>query len=241
LNTTKPDALVWTPEMVSRFWRWQLSHPEHYFTRRFGDLIARDLAPRLAAARTVLDLGCGPGFLIPHLAALGKEVTATDHSAAAVEAANARFSGLAGFRGAVPAPELLAEGRRFDAVVSIEVIEHLDDAQLADFLRGLPALLVPGGTAIVTTPNAEDLSAAESYCPCCDRVFHTWQHMRSWTAAGLAQAIRSGGLDVIESYTTDFSRTAWRDPIVALKRIVKRMLGRPDKLPHLVCVARRSG
>jgi hypothetical protein len=65
--------------------------------------------------------------------------------------------------------------------------------------------------------------------------------MRSWTAAGLAQAIRGGGLEVVETYTTDFSRTLWRDPVVALKRLVKRALGRPDKLPHLVCVARRGG
>jgi 2-polyprenyl-3-methyl-5-hydroxy-6-metoxy-1,4-benzoquinol methylase len=232
-------ALSWTPETIERFWRWQVRHPDHYFTKRFGRNIARNLSRWIGDARTVLDFGCGPGFLIPHLAALGKEVTATDHSKAAAEAANREFGSVPGFRGAVAIDELLAAGRRFDAIVSIEVIEHLSDDVLPSFLSALRALAETGATVIVTTPNDEDLDAAEVFCPHCDQTFHRYQHMRSWTASSLPAALASAGFAIVATYTTDFSRRPWRDGIGTLKRIVKRALGRPEKRPHLVCVARR--
>ena len=59
--------MEWTGETIGRFWRWQAAHPEHYFTNRFGDRIATALAPLLAGCRSVIDYGCGPGFLVPHL------------------------------------------------------------------------------------------------------------------------------------------------------------------------------
>jgi 2-polyprenyl-3-methyl-5-hydroxy-6-metoxy-1,4-benzoquinol methylase len=232
-------ALAWTPETVERFWRWQVGHPEHYFTRRFGDRIAQRLAPWLAEARSVLDFGCGPGFLVPHLAALGKEVTATDHSDAAIDATNLAFGTVPGFRGAVAVDALVGAARRFDAVVSIEVIEHLSDAQLGGFLNTLSGLLASGGTAIVTTPNDEDLAGAEVFCPACAHTFHRYQHMRSWSAHSLAGTLSTAGLQIVATFATDFSRRRFGDPVGALKRAVKRSLGRPEKRPHLVCIARK--
>jgi len=45
----------------------------------------------------------------------------------------------------------------FDLVISIEVIEHLENP--ADFLRNVSRLLKPAGIAIVMTPNVEKLPA----------------------------------------------------------------------------------
>jgi 2-polyprenyl-3-methyl-5-hydroxy-6-metoxy-1,4-benzoquinol methylase len=233
-------ALAWTPETIERFWRWQVRHPDHYFTKRFGRNIARSLSRWIGGARTVLDFGCGPGFLIPHLAALGKDVTATDHSKAAAAAANREFGAVPGFRGAVAIDELLAAGRHFEAIVSIEVIEHLSEESLGSFLSALRALAAPNATVIVTTPNEEDLDAAEVFCPHCDHTFHRYQHMRSWTAASVSATLAAAGFAVVSTYTTDFSKPPARDVIGTLKRIVKRFLGRPEKRPHLVCVARRG-
>lgn len=233
-------ALAWTPETIERFWRWQVRHPDHYFTKRFGRNIAGSLSRWIRGAHTVLDFGCGPGFLIPHLAALGKDVTATDHSKAAAEAANREFGSVPGFRGAVAIGDLLAAGRRFDAIVSTEVIEHLGEEALGTFLAALRALAAPGATVIVTTPNDEDLDAAEVFCPRCDQTFHRYQHLRSWTAASLSAVLASVGFDIVASYTTDFSKRSTRNVIGTLKGIFKRALGRPEKRPHLVCVARRG-
>ena len=230
--------LEWTDEMVERFWTWQGQYPEAYFAFQFGDRIAAHIRRHLADCRTVLDYGCGQGFLIPPLVRQGKRVTGADFSATAIDAANARFGGLAGFEGAVTIDRLIADGRAFDAAVSVEVIEHLNDSHLDGFFHNLKRLVRPGGVTIITTPNDEDLDALMIYCPASDRVFHRWQHVRSWRVTDLAEAVESAGLAVSEIFTTDLSRPRWKGPLRWAKDLAKRALGRPDKMPHLVCVAR---
>jgi SAM-dependent methyltransferase len=52
-------------------------------------------------------------------------------------------------------------GTGFDAIVAIEVIEHLENPY--QFLRKAQALLKPGGTMIVTTPNVVDLDSRRQF------------------------------------------------------------------------------
>ncbi|MBI1318955.1 MAG: methyltransferase domain-containing protein [Candidatus Hydrogenedens sp.] len=232
----RPDRLTWTEETIGRYWRWQAGYPDQYFTLRFGARIVWHLRRWLHRRRRILDYGCGVGFLVPHLAGLGAEVTATDFSPAALAATTERARGLANFMGAVPPAALIAAGRTFDAIVSVEVIEHLTDPHLESFFGTLKVLLAPDGVAIVTTPNQERLGDAEIYCPCCNHTFHRWQHLRSWSAATLGQAARTHGFEVSETIVTDFALSR---PGV-LKRVVKRLLRRPILNPHLVCVLRHS-
>lgn len=230
--------LEWTDDFADRYWRWQSHFPEQYFTRQFGDRIAARLQPLLRGRRNILDYGSGVGYLVAPLARLGHAITAADHSEAAVAATIERNAGVDNFTGAGTPQALVAAGRRFDAIVSIEVIEHLSDGHLKDFFGAFGELLAPDGIAIITTPNAEDLHAAEIYCPCCEHVFHRWQHLRSWSEASLAAAVEANGLSVIRTFTTDFARLpALRDPVGGAKRVIKRLLGRPEKHPNLVCIA----
>ncbi len=57
-------------------------------------------------------------------------------------------------------------------------------------------------------------------------------------AVDFAQAVESVGPAVSEILTTDLSRPRWKGPLRWAKDLAKRALGRPDKMPHLVCVAR---
>lgn len=239
---TKPlsssEGMEWTAETVNRFWRWQATHPEHYFTNRFGDRIAAALAPLLAGCRSVVDYGCGPGFLVSHLVRRGFQVSATDQSPEALRAVAERCGGKPGFGGARPADALIADGVQFDAVIAIEVVEHLDDAHLEVFFENLRRLLRPGGTAVITTPNEERLEDAAVYCPHCDHTFHRYQHVRSWSAQSLKARVAAERLIVDDTFTTDFSESRFGNLTGKVKRIVKQVLGRPEKRPHLVCVAR---
>jgi 2-polyprenyl-3-methyl-5-hydroxy-6-metoxy-1,4-benzoquinol methylase len=232
--------LEWTDELAGRYWRWQSHFPEQYFTRQFGGRIARGLRPLLAGRHSVLDYGSGVGYLVAPLAALGCRVAATDHSEAAVAATNKRNSGIANFTGARSPQALVDAGSRFDAIVSIEVIEHLSDQHLAAYFAAFGKLLAPGGIAIITTPNEEDLRASETYCPCCDQVFHRWQHLRSWSRRSLSETVAAHGLVVTRCFATDFARRP-HDFVGSAKRLVKRLIGREVADPHLVCVARLRG
>jgi 2-polyprenyl-3-methyl-5-hydroxy-6-metoxy-1,4-benzoquinol methylase len=49
--------------------------------------------------------------------------------------------------------DLVAEGEQFDYVTLIEVIEHLDVAQVRQLLGGIAKVLRAGGSFIFTTPN----------------------------------------------------------------------------------------
>jgi SAM-dependent methyltransferase len=100
----------------------------------------------------VLDVGCGNGSALTRfLAARGDRVLGIDTHAPSIEYAKRQF-GMAGlaFR-QVDCEALLAEARRFDAVICADVLEHLLRPEAA--LSCVERLLRPGGRFIVTIPN----------------------------------------------------------------------------------------
>lgn len=108
------------------------------------------------AGKTGLDVGCGAGLLTEPLARLGAAMTGVDAAPENIGAARAHAaaSGLA-IDYVAGGIESLAD-RRFDLVVSMEVIEHVSDP--AGFVAGLAAALAPGGLMVLSTPNRTLLS-----------------------------------------------------------------------------------
>ena len=102
---------------------------------------------------SVLDIGCGGGLVCEPLVRLGANVTGIDPAPEAIAAAKAHAGagGLAIDYRAATAEELAASGVRYDAVLLLEVVEHVPDVPA--FLKIVAPLVKPGGIMILSTLN----------------------------------------------------------------------------------------
>jgi 2-polyprenyl-6-hydroxyphenyl methylase/3-demethylubiquinone-9 3-methyltransferase len=102
---------------------------------------------------SILDVGCGGGLVSEPLARLGAKVTGIDPTVDSIAVArrHAEAQGLAIDYRTASVEELQSDGATFDAVVCLEVIEHVPDQ--GAFVRSLGALVRPGGAIVMSTLN----------------------------------------------------------------------------------------
>jgi len=229
---TDYPLMQWTPERIQAFWDYESRFPQRYYTYiAGGELVAR-LSRHIRRSESVLDYACGAGHLTRHLLARGFRVTATDLSPQSLARVETEFGAAANFEGAVTTQELLASGRTFGTIFACELIEHLDDATLAEVVSQLRCLSAPDTSVIFSTRNSEKLEDLNVLCPCCRQVFHRWQHVRSWTPDSLSAYLGAHGLPVSECFSSDFT---------VAPPYAKRTLGRRWKQFKLRAGLRRKG
>jgi 2-polyprenyl-6-hydroxyphenyl methylase/3-demethylubiquinone-9 3-methyltransferase len=193
---------------------------------------ARDSASlRPFAGLTLLDIGCGGGLVAEAAARLGFTVTGIDASAEAITAARAHGA-AAGLRieyRATTADTLAAEGKQFDAVVALELIEHVADRDI--FYKALGKLIRRDGAFIAATLNRTAKSfvlaivGAEYILHWLPRGSHDWRKfvrpselvldlrrigLRVTRLAGLSLDPRTGEWSVSEDLTVNYLAAAVR-------------------------------
>lgn len=105
------------------------------------------------APRRVLDFGCGAGVLLPHLVAQGAHVQAHDVDlTAAQELAQKNGWGEIAWLPDRRALENL-EGNSLDLILALDVLEHVDEAELVLLIALFARLLAPDGRLIVSGPT----------------------------------------------------------------------------------------
>jgi 2-polyprenyl-6-hydroxyphenyl methylase/3-demethylubiquinone-9 3-methyltransferase len=165
---------------------------------RHFDRDARSLRP-LAGLR-VLDIGCGGGILSEPLARIGAAMTGIDPAEDSIGAAraHAEAQGLAIDYRATTVEELGRTARNFDAVLAMEVVEHVPD--VAAFVAAAASLVRPGGLMVAATLNrtlrsfALAIVGAEYVLRWLPVGTHSWE--RFVTPDELEAAMEAGGLAV---------------------------------------------
>lgn len=102
----------------------------------------------------LLDAGCGGGLVTEPMARLGASAVGLDAGDANIKAAmvHAESVGVAVDYRVGTVEGLIAAGEpKFDIVLVLEVVEHVQDA--AQFLKDCAALVAPGGLMVMATLN----------------------------------------------------------------------------------------
>ena len=155
-------------------------------------------SPGPLAGLRLLDIGCGGGLLAEPLARLGAKVTGIDASEAGIAVArrHAEEAGLEIDYRHTTAEALAAEGAVFDAVLNMEVVEHVADLQA--FLAASCSLVTPGGAMVLATLNRTPKAfllavvGAEYLLRWLPRGTHDWRRFRR--PSEIVAGLRAGGV-----------------------------------------------
>jgi 2-polyprenyl-3-methyl-5-hydroxy-6-metoxy-1,4-benzoquinol methylase len=118
------------------------------YAARAIDIIKR------SGAKTVLEVGCGDGWICGQMVECGLDVVGVDWSKNAILYASTFVSGAQFFTGDVRDQEFLNRfPDKFDALALIEVLEHIPPNDCISAMTNIATPLKSGGTFVLTTPS----------------------------------------------------------------------------------------
>jgi 2-polyprenyl-6-hydroxyphenyl methylase/3-demethylubiquinone-9 3-methyltransferase len=185
-----------------------------YITTQIAAEFDRDLKQPLPfTGLRLLDIGCGGGLLSEPMARLGATVIGADAAPRNIPVASrhAQQSGLTIDYRHTTAEDLTAAGERFDVVLNMEVVEHVQDP--LTYLTACHDLLKPGGLMICSTLNRNPKSflmaiiGAEWVMRWLPKGTHDWS--KFITPDELYDLIRRAGLDPVDRKGMIFNPVSW--------------------------------
>ena len=146
----------------------------------------------------IIDVGCNDGKFLSRLRESGfNDLHGLEPTKNMSERAiNAGFGVLNSYLNSAKSREIVAETGLFDCVTLRQVLEHIEN--LSDFGLALRNLLKPNGLLVIEVPDAQ------SHFDLPD--FALWEeHINDFSLGSLKHFLRQHGLEVIDSYKTQFS------------------------------------
>ena len=189
----------------------------HYIRDRICTHFGRDKQSlRPFAGLRLLDVGCGGGLISEPLARMGADVTGIDASERNIRTAqvHAKQGSLDISYRSTTVEEIAATGESYDAVISLEVVEHVADVDL--FLDGCAALTADNGAIALATLNrtpksfALGIVGAEYIMRWLPRGTHKWK--KFVRPSELARGLRRNGITVedISGLTFNPPNSEWQ-------------------------------
>ena len=185
-----------------------------YITSQIAAEFDRDLdAAAPFEGLRILDIGCGGGLLSEPMARLGADVVGADAGEGNIPVAqvHAAQSGLTIDYRNTTAEALADAGETFDAILNMEVIEHVSDP-LA-FVTACQRLLKPGGLHLCSTLNRTSKSyaavivGAEYVMKWLPKGTHDWS--KFITPDELYGLLEQAGLDPVDKKGMIFNPLTW--------------------------------
>lgn len=185
-----------------------------YITSQIAAEFDRDLSGDLPfQGLRILDIGCGGGLLSEPMARLGATVVGADAAERNIPVAqvHAEQSGLTIDYRHTTAEALAEAGEQFDAILNMEVVEHVADP-LA-YLTACHALLKPGGLMVCSTLNRNPKSymmaivGAEQIMRWLPKGTHDWA--KFITPDELFDLLKQAGLDPVDRKGFKFNPLGW--------------------------------
>ena len=166
---------------------------------------------------SILDIGCGGGLITEPLCRLGAQVTGIDAGEDNIRAAQAHAEamGLDITYQCTTAEALAEQGLQFDAVISLEVVEHV--ANVGAFIGACSALTKPEGLLTLSTLNRTPKSflgaivAGEYILKWLPKGTHDWK--RFIKPSELTRMVESQGLELhtLQGMSYNPLMKAWKE------------------------------
>ena len=162
------------------------------------------------SARRILDIGAGYGFLEEALSRVkcSYDMSGFDISQKAVENLKKRFRGKF-IKGSLYKPPYKKD-ELFDAILALEVLEHIPPRKIFQVLRTFKKLLVHGGSFILSVPLNEGLRIKKD---------NPSGHVREYTKELIVAELLLAGFKVIKYHEMSAFKSFYR-----LKRLIQKAI-----------------
>lgn len=183
-------------DYTRHYLKWHSDTPEHIAasTLFYAKLLRAHLPSNFLAK--IIDVGCGMGFALLGVKSLGyTQVSGIDCDQGQVSSCQSKGLDVKLCSDTV---EFLRERpSTFDAILCMDVIEHVPPAQQLDFVQALAGALAADGRLICTVPNANSVLGGRTR-------YIDWTHHASFTEHSLDFLLFNGGFKEIQILPMDF-------------------------------------